>query len=140
MLQHTFKIKEGLVTFNVNLKNIDCSFCEKVKFCNLKKCIHIYKIYHEIYGIPINMLQFLWTNNNYLRVLNDEKMIVKDIDTECLICLEDAGYTDYNPYKAIHCLDCGIFTHRKCLERSDKGIVCLNCLNDWIPKWMKDVD
>ena len=136
--KHKFKLKEGIITFDIDLKNINCVMCKNVNTCSLKKCIHIYKIYEKVYKVPFNNLQFLWTNNNYLKVLKGEDMEILPNDIECPICLDDVGTQNYNYNKIIHCLDCGKFYHKLCLSKSNKGIVCLNCTNNWLPNWMNN--
>ena len=131
-----FKIKEGFTTFIVDLKKNECSFCNKVSSCSLKKCIHIYKLYYELYQLDINELQFLWVNDNDKKVKNKEDMVILSDDIECPICFDDAGTKGYNKLKVIHCLDCGKFYHNKCLEKSKKGIKCLVCTNNWLPDWL----
>ena len=132
-----FKIKEGFTTFIVDLKNNECSFCEKVSSCSLKKCVHIYKLYYELYKLNAEDLQFLWINDNYKKVKNNEEMIIQSTDIECPICLDDAGGNKYNKSKVIHCLDCGKFYHINCLEKAKKGIKCLICTNNWLPNWLE---
>ena len=50
--------------------------CKNVATCNLKKGVHIYKIFQNIYDVPYNYLQFLWINDNYLKVLKNEEIIM----------------------------------------------------------------
>lgn len=134
---HKFKVNEGYFTFEIDLKKTSCLKCNNNNGCSLKKCYHIYKIYNSIYNIPFEKLQFLWINDNYLKVLDNKEIEIQPPDIECPICLEDAGSNDYNPNKVIHCLDCGKFYHINCLNKTKKGIVCLNCTNNWLPDWMK---
>ena len=134
--KHKYSIKKGFINFNINLINPDCPFCDKSSTCSLKKCIHIYKIYNTVYNVPRDKLVFLWINDNYLKVLNNEKMVILPDDIECPICLENAGFNNYIKNKTIHCLDCGKFYHTKCLDKTKKGKVCLICTNNWLPEWL----
>ena len=124
------------MTFIVDLKNNNCSLCNNVSTCSLKKCIHIYKLYCEVYNVDINKLQFLWINDNFKKIKNNEEIIIQPNDIECPICLDDAGLEGYNESKVIHCLDCGKFYHNKCLEKNKKGMKCLVCTNNWLPDWL----
>ena len=91
----------------------------------------------DVYNVPFEHLQFLWTNNNYLKILKEEPMEIQSNDIECPICLDEVDYK-YNS-KILHCLDCGKFYHINCLNKSNKGIVCLNCTNNWLPEWMNKI-
>jgi hypothetical protein len=136
--KHKFKLTEGIMTFDVDLKLLNCVLCKNVNTCSLKKCIHIYKLFEIVYKVPFDKLQYLWSNNNYLKVLNGEDMEILSNDVECPICLDDAGLDSYRENKVIHCLVCGKFYHTNCLRKSNKGIVCLNCTNNWLPDWMNN--
>lgn len=129
-------IKDGFINFSIKLKKSTCPICPSSNSCCLKKCIHLYKIYLDSYNVPFNKLQFLWINDNHLRVLKKEEMIILPNDVECPICLDDAGSVDYNPRKVFHCLDCGKFFHINCLTKAKKGKVCLNCTSNGMPDWM----
>lgn len=133
--KHKFTLKEGFITFTVDLKNINCSMCntKDLNICSLKKCSHIYRLFNELYNVPNDKLHFLWLNDNYKSILEKKEMTITDNDIECPICYEDATIK-----KNIHCLDCGKFYHVKCLEKSKKGIVCLICTNNWKPDWLKN--
>jgi|TARA_B100000524_G_scaffold237794_1_gene126767 hypothetical protein len=135
--KHIYKIKDGYFTFDINLENPSCILCNSSKGCSLKKCYHLYKLLNLHYNISFDNLQFLWINDNYIKALNNQKLEIQSIDLECPICLEIAWSEKYNPNKTIHCLDCGKFYHIDCLNKTKKGIVCLNCNNDWLPQWMK---
>ena len=82
-------------------------------------------------------MQYLWINDNYLKILNKEEPIIQSNDIECPICLDDAGLENYDKYNVIHCLDCGKFYHVKCLKNAKKGIQCLICTSNWLPDWLK---
>lgn len=144
--RHVYTLKEGVITFKVYLKEITCTLCNSIgssiNTCNLKKCKHIYYIYQKLYNVPYEELIYLWINNNHINILNNEKMVILDKDIECSICLEDAGGKYYNSEKIIHCLECGNFQHRLCLDKVKKQkksneIVCINCYTNWLPNWMK---
>tara|TARA_B100000927_G_C16285980_1_gene397499 strand:+ start:242 stop:727 length:486 start_codon:yes stop_codon:yes gene_type:complete len=134
--KHKFSLKQGIINFKIDLKNGICPICPKINICSLKKCAHLYKIFEEVYNVPFEKLQYLWTNDNYKKVLNKEEMIILDNDIECPICLEDAGKIGYDRHKVIHCLDCGKFAHSKCLIKSNRGIKCLICTSNWLPDWL----
>ena len=135
--KHIYRIKDGILHFDIDLKKAECSMCKNVKTCNLKKCVHIYKLFQNIYSVPYNYLQFLWINDNYLKVLKNEEIIIQSSDTECSICLEDAGLDGYNENKIKHCLDCGRFYHYKCLSKANIDKECLNCKENGLPDWLK---
>mgnify|MGYP006095307667 FL=1 len=124
-----FILKEGLFKFKVNLKNLTCSFCKTTKLCNLKKCNHIYQLFNIIYNVPVDLLEFLWKNNNSNRILNGEELKIYENDTECMICLDDI-FKNCNYNKVTSCLLCGKYYHTKCLRRC-KEFICLNCNNNW---------
>ena len=122
-----FRIKQHYYIFNVDLKNIKCDWCKDLPLCNLKKCYHIYHLYEKIYKISPFDLEFLWKNDNYLKVIVGEDILFDEKDTECMICLEDT-FPDYT--KLYCCLNCGTYYHIKCLRKMKKS-KCLNCCNDF---------
>ena len=69
--KHKFTLKEGFITFTVDLKNINCSMCntKDLNICSLKKCSHIYRLFNELYNVPNDKLHFLWLNDNYKSIL-----------------------------------------------------------------------
>ena len=131
--KHIYRIKDGFINFDLDLKKTNCPICKTVSTCNLKKCNHIYKLYQNEYNVPYEKLQFLWINDNYLRILENKEIIVQSKDTECSICLEDC----YNEIKIKHCLECGKFNHINCLTKANSLDECLNCKQDGLPGWLK---
>ena len=125
-----YMLKEGIFKFNVNLKKLTCGLCKTKNLCHLKKCHHIYQLYNTIYQIPINSLEFLWKNDNYINVLKGKEIVINEKDTECVICLDDVFETG-NYDKITTCLSCGKYYHTKCLRRCKK-FICLNCKKDLI--------
>ena len=140
-----YTLSEGMgmfqMKFIVNIKELSCTMCSKsVKECSLKKCKHIYYIFLHEYNISKHNLQFLWINDNYLKVIDKKEMIFEDEDINCPICLDDSTSHNIDFNKIIHCLDCGKFYHTKCLKaacKDKKEIKCLICTNNWKPDWMK---
>jgi hypothetical protein len=121
-----FTLKENNFKFKVNLEKLTCTMCSKKRLSEIKKCNHIYQLYHQYYNISILLLPFLWINDNYLKVLNNKEIEINDKDTECLICLENTEIINKPNKKIIHCLNCNKYYHSKCINKI-KNKKCQNC-------------
>ena len=105
--KNKFTIKDGIVKFTIDLKNLNCQICNKIKKCSLKKCEHIY--YILLYHLKLDIYKLL----NFLS---------SSIENECIICMRRLQHT-----KTIYqCLDCGKFYHHKCINKCNAKY-CMNC-------------
>ena len=119
----TISIKDGFLSFNINLKNLnECQCCGKFKMCDYRKCKHIYFILVDYYKLTYNDLFFLWKNNNYEKLLKNETFDYSE--EECSVCIDSIFY---NKQKYVHCLNCGVCYHSKCINKC-KDTKCLNCM------------
>lgn len=125
-----FTLKENNLKFKVDLKNVTCTMCSKKKLCDIKKCIHIYDLYHKYYNVSDILLPFLWLNDNYLNIINNKKIIINEKDTECPICLDSTEIIKKANRNIIHCLNCNKYYHKKCINKL-KNKTCPTCFTQF---------
>ncbi len=101
---------------------INCTTCGKFTECEYTKCKHIYTILIKDYKLNFYDLFFLWKNNNYDKLLNNNQFDYSFED--CNFCLDQINYEKNKSYT--QCLECGCCYHIKCLRQYDK-FNCINC-------------
>ena len=127
--KNIFKLKEGYVNFFVKFEEnkIECNFCNNPKICSLRKCRHVYFILINHFKLDIYNLTLLWRNDNWKQFLNEGKLFDDFSEEECGVCLDEIEKNNKIDFKNIYqCLDCGNFSHQKCLKRL-KEDHCLYC-------------
>ena len=131
--KNIYKIKDGIVTVQIKLtaNNIICNWCQNPKQCSLKKCKHIYFLLMKHFDLSLNEICLLWRNDNWTTFFNDNSNLPKSYkDEDCGICLEEIEQDSYVNFKKFNqCLDCGNFTHHKCLKQINKNH-CIFCYKD----------
>ena len=128
--KYVFGIKDGIITFTLNIKDFKCSLCKKPQQCSLVKCKHIYYILIKILKLTPKELMFVGINNNIENIIIHKKIEIKNEDLECPICIDNVFQYNIPNWKRIHCLNCGKFYHRNCclkLVNKTKGWNCINC-------------
>ena len=135
---NTFKIKDGIITLEVKLnsENIICNWCQNPKKCSLKKCKHIYFILLEHFELSLDEICMLFKDDNWTNFFNDNTILPTSYQNEeCGICLDEIEQNGYVNFKKIcQCLDCGNFSHSKCLKQIKKDH-CLYCYKDNNPSF-----
>jgi hypothetical protein len=116
-------IKDGILNIKFNLNDLTkCSFCGNYKECDYRKCKHIYFILTRHYNLDFYDCFFVWKNNNYDKLINNENFDYSG--EECGFCLDDINYDNYKIYN--QCLNCGSCYHNKCFKQFQKSN-CINC-------------
>jgi hypothetical protein len=131
------KVKQGFVTYDVNIKNIKC-------VCSSGICCHLMYIFANVFNINLKyMLSFDRNRDVYLDVLN--KYISKEIDwdfigsllnkhiedetkdLECVICMIKIN----NVFTSYQCPLCKKFSHTKCQNKwFATNKTCVHCMQD----------
>ena len=119
--KNALNVKDGLITFSLKTLN-ECTICGFFNLCDYRKCNHIYAVLINHYKLSYNDLFYLWKNDNYENLINNKPFDYSP--EECTICLDVINYKN----KYVHCLNCGICYHSKCINRC-KDTKCLNCMN-----------
>lgn len=131
--KNIFKIKEGIMNLIVTMKadNITCTWCHNPKQCSLKKCKHIYFVLMKHFDLSLDEICLLFRNDSWGKFFKDNTDLPKSYqDEDCGICLEEIEQNNYINFKKIYqCLDCGNFSHNKCLKQINKDH-CIFCYKD----------
>jgi hypothetical protein len=127
--KNEYMIRDGYLTMNIKFQKdgVNCIICKDKKNCSLKKCHHVYFILIEHLKLNINQLSLLWQENNWDLLLGNEIPNQDYDDIECGICLDEIKQYGKVKFNNIYqCLECGSFSHTKCLSRINKDH-CLFC-------------
>ena len=126
--KYLFGVKDGIVSFRVNLEDFSCNLCKQGKQCSLKKCKHIYYVLLKVLKLTPLELMFVGMNNNIKNIIEKKELEIKEEDLECPICIDNMFQYNLPHHKRLHCLNCGKFYHRKCYLKL-KDNKCVNCFN-----------
>ena len=131
--KNLYKIKDGIISLEIKLANnqIKCNWCSDKKLCSLRKCKHIYFLLIKIFKLSLDEICLLWRDNNWEKFFKDNNDLPQSYQNEdCGICLEEIEQNGYVNFKKIYqCLDCGNFSHTKCLKQINKDH-CIFCYKD----------
>ena len=131
--KNKFKIKDGIITLEIKLdtNNIICNWCSNPKLCSLRKCRHVYFLLLNHFNLNLNQIALLWRENNWEKFIQNNSNLPKSYQNEdCGICLDEIEKNNYIDFKKIYqCLDCGNFSHHKCLKQINKDH-CIFCYKE----------
>ena len=135
--KNIFKLKEGFIKFQVEFKkdSINCNLCKNPKLCSLKKCRHVYFLLINHFKLDIYQMSLLWKDGNWEKFYENHEIEDDYTKEECGVCLDEIEKNGKIRFDSIYqCLDCGNFSHHKCL-RKVKEDHCLFCYKSSNPSF-----
>ena len=97
----------------------------------------MYFLLFNHFNLNIHQVCLLWREDNWEKFFYDNTKLPKDYSEEdCGICLEEIQINDTVQFNKLNqCLECGNFTHLKCLKqiKKDHCIFCYKSNNPSFP-------
>ena len=132
-----YHIKDGIVNLVVSLDKdkIECNWCKNPKLCSLNKCKHVYFLLLNHFNLNIHQVCLLWREDNWEKFFTKDELPIDYSEEDCGICLEEIQINNKVQFHKLNqCLDCGNFTHLKCLQQIKKDH-CIFCYKDNNPSF-----